>query len=98
MKISDMLECKGCHFSNACDMCGVAREKKLLDKLSILCEDSEKVEVRQLTVNYLIVEYTNDVDGKCTTLTSHKDDLTDDKIDNEAICLMDELRKLYKET
>jgi len=96
MKKSDMLECKDCHFENACDMCGIDRKKKLQEKLNILCEGDEKIIVSDLSINYLMVTYTNGLDTKNSiSITSHKSNLTKDKIDDESINVMDQARTLY---
>jgi len=96
MNLNDMLECKDCYFGNACDMCGITRKKELQEKLNILCEGDEKIIVSDLTINYLMVTYTNGSDTKNSiSITSHKSNLTKDKIDDESINVMDQARTLY---
>jgi hypothetical protein len=96
MKLSDMLECKDCNFSNACNMCGITIKKRLQEKLNYLCEGDEKIIVSDLTINYLMVTYSDSKDTDTITLTSYKPNLTKNKIDDEVIELMDRFRELYK--
>ena len=109
MNKNDMIDCKDCLFENGCDMCGVRHKINLQENLNVLCEDGEKIIVSDLTVNYLQVMYSRisikpvdsvkSINSEIIVLSVHKPSLTtNNKIEDEAIYLMDRFRQLYKTT